>query len=64
MKKKKKKKNLIQIIRIYSQGIGMKFEIENCAMLLVKSGKRQITEGIQQQNQCYVVIEAKILIPL
>ena len=29
----------------------MKFGTGECAMLIMKSGKREITKGIQQQNQ-------------
>ena len=35
----KELKTLIQTIRIYNQDIGMKFGIEKCAMLIMKSGK-------------------------
>ena len=42
---------LIQAVRIYSQDIGMRFGIEKCAMLIVKSGKRQMTEGIELPNK-------------
>ena len=49
---KKKLETLIQRIRIYRQDIGMECGIENCAMLIIiKSEKRQITEGIELQNQ-------------
>ena len=41
---------LIQAI-IYNQDIGIEFGIENCAMLIIKSGKRETTEGIELQNQ-------------
>ena len=37
----------IQTIRIYSQGFGMEFDIEICYMLIMKSGNRKTTEGIQ-----------------
>ena len=37
---------LIQTIRIYSQYIRMKFGIEKCTMLIMKSGKRQTMKGI------------------
>ena len=43
----KELKTLIQTIRIYSQDTGMEFDIEKCAMLIVKSGKRQIMERIE-----------------
>ena len=36
---------------IYSQNIGMEFGIEKCAMLVMKSGKRQITEGKELPNK-------------
>ena len=32
---------LIQTVRIYSQDTGMEFGIEKCAMIIMKSGKRQ-----------------------
>ena len=45
----KKLKTLIQRIRIYSQDIGMEFE--KCAMLIIKSEKRETTEGTELLNQ-------------
>ena len=36
---KKKMEALIHAVRIYSQDIEMEFVIENCAMLVMKSGK-------------------------
>ena len=42
---------LIQTVRIYSQDIGMKFGIEKFAMLVMKSGKRHMTEGVELSNQ-------------
>ena len=50
-KKEKELKTLIQAIRIYSQDIGMDFEKEKCAMLILKSGKRQTVERIELSNQ-------------
>ena len=38
--KEKQLETLIQIIRIYSQDIGMEFSIEKCAMLIMGIGKR------------------------
>ena len=38
-------------MRIYSNNIGMEFGIEKWAMLMMKNGKRQIMEGIEQPNQ-------------
>ena len=37
-------------VRIYSQDIGMEFGIEKCGMLVMKSGKRHITDGIELPN--------------
>ena len=34
-------------MRIYNQDIQMEFDIKKCTMLIMKSGKRQITEGIE-----------------
>ena len=49
-KNEKELETLIQAVRIYSQDIGMEFGIEKCAMLVMKSGKRHMTEGIQLPN--------------
>ena len=38
---------LINAVRIYSQDLGMVFGIEKCAMLMMKSGRRHRTEGIE-----------------
>ena len=45
-KNEKELETLINTVRIYSQGIGMEFGIEKCAMLVMKSGKWHLTEGI------------------
>ena len=50
-KKEKELETLIQAVRIYRENIGKEFRIEKCAMLIMKSGKRQMTEGIEQPNQ-------------
>ena len=42
---------LIHIVRIYSKGIGIKFGIEKCAMLVMKIGKRHLTDGMKQSYQ-------------
>ena len=42
---------LIYAVRIYSQGIGMEFSLEKCALLLMKSGKRHMTDGMELPNQ-------------
>ena len=50
-KNEKELENLIQTVRIYSQDIGMKFGIEKCSTLVMKSGKRHVTEVIELPNQ-------------
>ena len=47
----KKLETLIHTVRIYSQDIGMEFGIEKCAMLVMKSGKRHLTDGMELPNQ-------------
>ena len=42
---------LIHAVRIYSQDIGIEFGIEKCAMLVMKSGKRHLTGGMELRNQ-------------
>ena len=46
----KELETLIQTVRIHSQDRGMEFGIEKCPMLVMKSGKRRITE-VEQPNQ-------------
>ena len=46
-KNEKELETLIQTVRIYSQVIGMEFGIEKCAMLVMKSGKRHMTERVE-----------------
>ena len=41
---------LIHAVRIYSQDIGMEFGIEKYAMLVMKSGKRHMTDGMELPN--------------
>ena len=50
-KNEKELETLIHTIRIYSQDIGMEFGIEKCALLVMKSGKRHLTDGIELPNQ-------------
>ena len=50
-KNEKEQETLIHAVRIYSQDIGMEFGIEKYAMLVMKSGKRHLTEGMELQNQ-------------
>ena len=42
---------MIETIKIYNQNRRLEFGIEKCAMLVMKSSKREITEGIALQNQ-------------
>ena len=50
-KNEKELDNLIHAVRIYSQDIGMEFGIEKCAMLVMKTGKRHLTDGMELPNQ-------------
>ena len=47
----KELKTLIHAVRIYSQNIGMEFGIEKAALLVIKSGKRFLTYGMELPNQ-------------
>ena len=49
-KKEKRLETLIHAVRIYSEDIGMEFGIEKCDMLVMKSGKRYLTDGIELPN--------------
>ena len=46
----KKNWKLTHAVRIYSQEIGMEFGIEKCAMLVMKSGKRHLTDRMELPN--------------
>ena len=50
-KNEKELETLIHAVRICSQDIGMEFGIEKCAMLVMKSGKRHLTDGNELPNQ-------------
>ena len=50
-KNERELKTLIQTMRIYSQDIEMEFGMKKCAMLVIKSRKRHMTEGIELPNQ-------------
>ena len=50
-KNSKELETLIHTVRIYIQDIRMEFGIEKCAMLVMKSGKGHITDGMEQPNQ-------------
>ena len=50
-KNEKELETLRHVVRIYSLDIGMEFGIEKCAMLVIKTGKRHTTEGMElRQN--------------
>ena len=42
---------LIPTVRTYSRDIGMEFGIEKCARLVMKSGKRQLNDGMELPKQ-------------
>ena len=46
--KKKELENVIEAVRVYSDNIGMEYGIGN--VLIMESGKRQMTEGIELPN--------------
>ena len=50
-KNEKGLETLIHAVRIYGQDIGMEFGIEKCVMLVMKSGKRHLTDGMELPNQ-------------
>ena len=50
-KNEKELETLIHAVRIYSLNIGMEFSIEKCAMIVMKSGKRYLTGGMELPNQ-------------
>ena len=50
-KDKKELETLIHADRIYRQDIEMKFGIEKSIMLVMKSGKRHLTDGMELANQ-------------
>ena len=51
VKNEKEQETHIHAVRIYSQDIGLEFGIEKCAMLVMKSGKRHMTDGMELPNQ-------------
>ena len=50
-KNEKELEILIHVVTIYSQDIGMEYSIEKCAMLIMKRGKRHMTDGMELPNQ-------------
>ena len=53
-KNKKELETLIQTVRISSQDIGMEIGIEKCAILVIKSSKRHMMEGVELPNQVVI----------
>ena len=53
-KNEKELETHIQTVRIYNQDIGMEFGIEKCAMFVMKSDKRHITEGGKLPSQIII----------
>ena len=51
VKNEKELETLIHAVRTYSQDIGVEFGIEKCAMLVMKSVKRQLTDEMELPNQ-------------
>ena len=49
-KNEKELETLTHAVRIYSQDIGMEFDIEKCVMLVMKRGKRHMTDGMELQK--------------
>ena len=50
-KNEKESETLINAVRIYSQDLGMELGIEKCALQVMKSSKRHLTDGMEQPNQ-------------
>ena len=50
-KNEKELETIIHAVRIYSQDVGIEFSIAKCAMLVMKSGKRHLTDGMKLPNQ-------------
>ena len=50
-KSEKELETLIHTVRLYSRDIGMELGIGKCAMLVTKSGKRQLTDGWNYQTR-------------
>ena len=53
-KNEKELEIIIQTVRIYSQDLGKEFGIEKCVMLIMKSGKRHLMEGVELLNQVVI----------
>ena len=49
--KRKRIKTLIKAVKMYSHDVGMEFGKEKCSLLVMKSRKRCMTEGMELLNQ-------------
>ena len=49
-KNEKELETLIHAVRIYSKDIGMEFGKEKCSILVMRSGKRHMTDGMELPN--------------
>ena len=49
-KNEKELETLIQAVRIHSQDVDIKLDLEKCAMLIVRSVKRHRTEEMELRN--------------
>ena len=50
-KNEKELETLIHAVIKYTQDVGMEFGIEKCVMLVMKSGKQHLTDGMELPNQ-------------
>ena len=50
-KNEKELETLIHALRIYSQDVGKELSIDKCAMLVMKSCKQHMTDGMELPNQ-------------
>ena len=50
-KNEKELETLIHTVRICSQDIGIEFDKEKCVLLVMKSGKRHLKDGMELPNQ-------------
>ena len=50
-KNEKELETLIHAVIIYSQDLGMKLGMEKCAVLVMKSGRRYLIDGMELPNQ-------------
>ena len=53
-KNKKELEIQIQSVRIYSEDIKMESGIDKCALLIMKSGKRHMTAGVELPNEAVI----------